>query len=212
MAQTIIVRKRYGDEWLDARQFIRPSDWMMGRVMDALQRQGKATIRGCWQWVVDNITYPPGPAWTEDAHTEIRYHSLWPLPRFVNSSSDFWNYPSETLRDRMEDCDGRAILLCSMLRSIGAPAWFTVGMFRGPRATFGHCWVTVQRDGKQALLETTLRRLPPPNVRLLEGGPYDPWWRCNESTVSVIRTPAVPRRMGQDRDAVAAVYRIVPTG
>lgn len=206
-----MVRKRYGDEWLDARQFIRPGDWMMGQVMARLRRDGKASVRGCWQWVVDNIAYPPGPAATEDDHMELRYHSLWPLPRFVNRTNDFWNYPSETLRDRMEDCDGRSILLCSMLRSLDVPAWFTVGMFRGKHHAFGHTWVTVQGAGRHLLLETTLRRVPPPNVTLVEGGPYEPWWRCDERQCQVIRFPATPKQ-GQGRAEVQSAYRLVRTG
>lgn len=210
MNHIVVVRKRCGDEWLDARQFIRPGDWMLQQVMGELRRSGKATARGCWDWVVRNIAYPPGPTWSQDSHVEIRYHSVWPFPRFVQVTNDFWSYPSETLRDRMEDCDGRSILLCSMLRSIGVPAYFTVGMFRG-RHTFGHTWVTIKHGDRQALLETTLRRIPPPNVSLMEGGPYEPWWRCDERSCEVVRFPATPRQ-GQSREEVQAVYRVVRTG
>lgn len=66
---------------------------------------GEATVLGSVtkliEWMLNNVTY-----------------GNFELPR----------YPEETLRDMRGDCDDQAILLISMLRSLGIPAFLQIGV------------------------------------------------------------------------------------
>lgn len=193
---TVVVQKRYGGEYTDVRDFVRPNDVMVQALVSSLRQQGRLTVRGSWEWIAQNITYPAGPAFMEDGHTEIRYHwsfPLFPLPRFLSHTNDFWNFPAETIRDLWGDCDDRFGLLESLIYNVPGitPSgyWCTVGTFDGE----GHTWVATQAGGTWIVLETTLKRLPPATIAIHESGPYVPWFRFNRDQVSVVRTSAVPR-------------------
>lgn len=212
---TVIVRKRYGEE-TDVRDFVRPQDVMVRQLVGELQaKRSPLSGRACWEWVVQNIRYPPGPAAIGDSHTELRYHQpfpLWPLPAFVSRVDDFWNFPAETLRDRMGDCDDRCGLLTSMLLHVpDTSPWFTVGYFDGGHGRYGHTWVSMPRGGRWVVLETTVDRLPPAQVEIYESGPYVPLFRFNHVAVQVIAGVDVPASVHHPAKAatIAGVYRVV---
>ncbi len=52
------------------------------------------------------------------------------------NTADYWPTPAEALRAGCEDCDGRAILACSILRDMGYHARVVVGL--------DHAWVEVK--------------------------------------------------------------------
>jgi len=95
---------------------------------------------------------------------------------------DFWNFPSETLRDGIGDCEDTSILLCSILRNMlsSDEVFVTVGLF----ADYGHAWVTVINEKGQPLtLETTGSNVITFDESLLENLPYQPIFRFNDEKV-----------------------------
>ncbi len=53
-------------------------------------------------------------------------------------TADYWPTPAEALEAGCEDCDGRAILACSILRAMGYQARVVVGL--------DHAWVEVKEE------------------------------------------------------------------
>lgn len=84
---------------------------------------------------------------------------------FVNSFTtyrvevgDYWETPGETLAERGADCDGKAILLCSILRNYIPPdkVYCAFGLWRAGGKTSGHMWVVTEgEDGDDRILEAT---------------------------------------------------------
>lgn len=71
----------------------------------------------------------------------VAYSLLDYVCRSVSYKSDdgeWWEFPSETLATHQADCDGSAILLCSLLRNFYPPdrVYVVVGTYRG----LGHAW------------------------------------------------------------------------
>jgi hypothetical protein len=213
------VAKRFGEELLDVREFIRPGTYMVGELV---ARQNFARPEDAWAWVLSNIRYPWGPIDQQDRHVLMAYLEeetcsfLAPKTcraRFVYEQDDYWELPSEVLRDRMADCDGRAFLLTSILRRAfpDLPAYATVGYY----LDYGHVWVAVWQDGTPPhagggwrVMETTLDKLPP--AMPPEGPPYRPLFRFDDREVLVSRWE-VPARI-RDREKVEkikAAYRVM---
>lgn len=199
------VAKRFGQELLDVREFIRPGTYMVGELV---ARERFARPEDAWAWVLSNIKYPWGPMDQQDRHVLMAYleeeSCSFMAPktcraRFVYEQDDYWELPSETLRDRTADCDGRAFLLTSILRRVwpNLPAYATVGYYEN----YGHVWVTVWQDGGWRVMETTLDKLPP--VMPQEGPPYRPLFRFDEREVLVTRWE-VPARI-RDREKTAKI-------
>lgn len=214
--QTIIIRKRYGAEWIDVRELIQPQAYMVQQTITQLRGAGKMTVRGLWSWLLEQIEYPPGPDAIEDGHTEMRYHlpfPFWPIPRFLNNTHDFWNLPGETLRDKMGDCEDRTGLLMSMLAHLSpAPqAWFTVGYWVHGGTKYGHTWVSIPAaGGKMQVLETTLGKPLPASVVIYEGGPYQPNFRFNQHQVQIVSSGEVPNVHSQHKQTlISSAYRVV---
>gem|GEM_PF-5331601 len=79
-----------------------------------------------------NITFPS----REDFESQI-YRMLPYKFDYLNwYTADYWPTPAEALRAGCEDCDGRAILACSILRGMGYHARVVVGL--------DHAWVEVK--------------------------------------------------------------------
>jgi len=181
------VAKRFGQELLDVREFVRPGTYMVGELV---ARQNFARPEDAWAWVLANVKYPWGPMDQQDRHVMMAY--LEPRTRrarYVYETDDYWELPSEVLRDRTADCDGASFLLTSILRRAwpNLAAYATVGYYED----YGHVWVAVWQDGWR-VMETTLDRLPasmPP-----EGPPYQPLFRFDEREVLVSRW-GVPARI-----------------
>ncbi len=175
--RTVIAEKRFGEERLDVREFIRPDSYMAQEMSKLIQSQSTGPIdyvRKCWIFTVEGIKYPKGSHATNDWHMMRAYHG----PKIRYSVNDFWNFPSETLRDRVGDCDDKAILLCSLLRATahGRQAYVTVGTHRG----HGHMWVTLL--GKDAFVLETTR----PSPVQVEAPLYVPWFRFNDEHTIIV--------------------------
>ena len=200
------VAKRFGGEVLDVREFIRPETYMVAELAGSRCWSGPEEV---WAWVLHNVKYPWGPFDRQDRHVLLAYLEeqscafLEPKrcrARLIYEADDFWELPSEVLRDRTADCDGKSYLLTSLLRRIwpDLPAYATVGYFEG----YGHVWVALWRDGAWYVMETTLERVPA--VIPVERAPYRPLFRFNERDVLVSRWE-VPERV---RDYQEKVLRI----
>jgi len=140
------VRRRYGNEIWDVRQFVQPGTPGVVRLVKMFPLSREKFILAAWQWVVNNIKYPPGPPEENDRHYREAY-----LPPALSRevTYDYWNFPAETLALGVGDCEDASILLCSILRHRLGPneVFVTVGEFEN----FGHAWVTVNG----IVLETT---------------------------------------------------------
>lgn len=72
---------------------------------------------------------------------------------------DYWELPSETLADRAADCDGKAILLASLLRAGGIPpekVFVAVGLWNQAGKLGGHAWVVTEGKGlEDRIIEAT---------------------------------------------------------
>lgn len=196
---------------MDVREFVRPGTYMVGELV---QRERFKTPEDAWRWVTANVRYPWGPVDKQDRHVLMAYLEeescgfMEPMrcrARFVYEADDYWELPSEVLRDRVADCDGSSFLLTSILRRAfpDLPVYATVGYYE----SYGHVWVTVYRDGGWRVMETTAGQagyMPP------EAPPYRPLFRFDEREVLVSRWE-VPARI-RDREKVAkikAAYRVM---
>ena len=219
--ETIIVNKRFG-EWVDVRDFIRPNDPMVADVVDA---RSDWTVESLWDWVLQNIRYPAGSFWTLDYHSLVAYHRGIPLIGWLfgrhYTTIDFWNYPAETLRDRVGDCEDSAILLASMLKRAfpGLDAWVSVGYFcpsgcDGDQG-FGHVWVSIREGGRWRVLDTTLPARPEVPVYERPNGPYRPVFRFSTQAVIIedeeLEAPERTHEPGKDK-ALRSWYALVPGG
>lgn len=185
---SIVVKKRFGNEWTDVREFIRPNDFMVSQLVDS---KAAWTIPEVWGWVLKNISYPYGALGGQpDRHHHAAY-GMASLPIIGNlfasrkyKASDYWSFPSETLRDMMGDCEDSSFLLTSMLRRIdpGMAAYSTVGYFED----FGHVWTSVERQGEWLILDTTLTEVPQMIPTERSRPIYKPLFRFNDKDIVVV--------------------------
>lgn len=199
----MVIPRGYPGEWIDARELIRPDDYMVKRTVAWLKERSQASVRGMWRWVTRSIAYPPGlPLW-EDLHIEARFTmGILPIPRVFAASNNVWPYPSEVLRDRMADCKGSSVLLCSLLRSI-LPAnavFVTVGTFDRPGKgqPFGHAWVSIPQGGRWTVLDTTLdpEKVPTHGYVFEDAAyAYQPHFRFSDRDAIRVGTGSAPRRV-----------------
>lgn len=106
-------------------------------------------------------------------------------PLLKYETLDFWNYPSETIRDMVGDCEDTSFLLTSILRNKLSEndVYATVGTFDG----FGHSWVTIRNIfNEDKILETTgdnvLEVFQSDNIN----SPYKPIIHFNDKQVLII--------------------------
>lgn len=81
----------------------------------------------------------------------------------LKGGNDFWSLPIFTLAQKEQnngeiyvDCEDGTFLLVSLLRSLGVTAWANIGTVELDSGIYGHAWVTVELNGKEYLLETTI--------------------------------------------------------
>lgn len=192
---TVYVSRRFG-EWHDIREFIRPNTIMVSSLAKrANQQDRRAYLAWAWRLVVEAIKYPPGPVPWNDYHTLYAYRR----PGWFSGAArryatvDWWNFPEETLRDRMGDCEDKVFLLVSLLRRnySADEVWASAGLYDG----MGHMWVSLADGNSWRVLETTLDSLPfsvavaPP----VEAPPYRVFMRFNDERVMIIEKAEVPR-------------------
>lgn len=62
---------------------------------------------------------------------------------YTDELGDYWGTPVETLESQSEDCDGKSILLCSLLRNYYPPdkVFCAVGLWNKGGDDGGHMWV-----------------------------------------------------------------------
>lgn len=201
----ITVRRRYGHEELDVREFVRPSTPMVQTLVRSI---GRRPARDYWRWVVQHIRYPLGDQANEDTHREQRY--IGPNgPLFDQITDDFWSYPSETLRDRVGDCEDRAFLLVSLLRHILPPerVYVAIGLFRG----MGHAWVMVNERGIWEVFETTLTAdaIPVASQIITEAPDYYAHFWFNDVATHVITGTQVPRDIHEAQRRMQSRIRVL---
>ena len=194
----ILLRRRFGDEVWDVREWVTPRAWMVRQVAEAI---GPADFpRAQWAWVVRNIRYPASGVLGVDAHRILAYRGPHPV---VYETRDFWNLPSETLRDGRGDCEDSAILLVSLLRALRpeAPVYVSVGYFEG----LGHVWVTDHSSGAPRVYDTTVGDPRPEYAGMAEAPPYLPVFRFNDATALWVRLDVPPPVPVDTRDKVQAL-------
>lgn len=70
---------------------------------------------------------------------------------------DYWELPSETLDERAADCDGKAILLASILRNYLPPdkVFIAFGLWSQAGKLDGHAWVVTEGGLEDNIVEAT---------------------------------------------------------
>lgn len=171
-----IVRVRFGNEEHRVTEFITP--WH--HQVQELTRQVGYDVEACYNWVCRNVKYPM----ESDRHHISAFGGPFPLgfPVIRLTTYDFWQFPYETIgwmKDgyAVEDCDGSAILLCSMLRCFVPANEVYVGI--GGYSEIDHAWVRIMHDGEWHVLESTLDE-PFPPWAIIEASPYNPYCYFND--------------------------------
>jgi transglutaminase-like putative cysteine protease len=95
-------------------------------------RNAPIEVNALFEWVRDNIRYLSGPLDVEQVHT-----------------------PDVTLEDRQGKCTDQAVLLATMLRSIGYPVKFIAAAYQMP-GVFEHVYVGAKVRGEWVTLDTTI--------------------------------------------------------
>lgn len=171
----IIVAKRWPGEKYDVREFVRPDSVMVQELAGRLAAN-RDFVRACYEWVKNNIQYPPALPAVGDWHRMDAFPARGlfgrAMPLVSRESYDFWQFPQETLATRMGDCEDMAILLCSLLRTRlpESSVFVTVGDY----SRYGHAWVVV--DGVVYDPAPANGHIPPSR----EGHPYSPRFRFND--------------------------------
>lgn len=180
------VRKRYGNQELDVREFVLPGGTMVAEALEGISAGAdgqEGLIWRCWDWVCREIKYPPLPY--PDYHREEAFLRGSSLPwlgfmRIKRSTKyEFWQFPFETIDHRLGDCEDTSILLCSLLRN-PLPA-DKVHVAVGTYAGYGHGWIRLVKDGEKYVIETTLNKaFPDGPYQVIEAHPYRPLLYFND--------------------------------
>lgn len=177
--QTVLVHKRWGDEELDVREFVRPESYPVYQLSAHLDNPNLANfIENCRQYAVNTVRMAPGDPNIADWHRMQAYGRWGAVLSYYET--DFWNYPSETITQGIGDCDDKSILLVSLLRRrvSSNDVYCTIGKL----ADLGHMWVSVRIRGQWYTIETTVDMPIRP-----ESHPYYPYFRFNDKQVDIAR-------------------------
>lgn len=167
---------RYGDEYHEPDEFIRPNDVMVKDFYEMITEGivcADEKAMACWEFVVTEVDYPRTATGGEtDFHLMRAYpygQSLFGVRYRVNlSNEEFFEYPSEVLGHRdakgrmCADCDGTSSLLTSLIRN-ALPAEnvkMMIGSSHGNEKEADHAWVEALIRDEWLIMETTLRSLP----------------------------------------------------
>ena len=177
------VQIRYPGEELDIRELVQPESYSVKTVMSRVYNPGLTidqSIMRCWQFVCQEIDYPPGGDWHRREAFPTR--GLFSRSLVSQSTPDFWSFPYETLSLGIGDCEDTSILLCSMLRNFRGANEVDVAMgyYDRPHPSLGHAWVTINRLGQRYVLEPTLRNALATIYQVTEAPPYLPYIRFND--------------------------------
>ena len=153
-----IIQKRFGEEWHDLREWLTPEAAKVVEYASKLYDADRDRfILNCWSWLSFSYAYACSDYYMMKA--VICSRSVWGTYR----QYDFWEFPSELIARYEEgqkwkkraacDCDGGSFLLASLLLTYTNNVFVNVGKIHNS----GHAWVSVLRDGREYILETTLR-------------------------------------------------------
>jgi len=188
MSDRYLVRVRFFGEERDIREFVQPWSSPVADVAERLPPDKDQAIFAAWEYVHQHVVYPlvePSDYRYQEAFLRDAGGIKVFEPRVALMSEtryDFFQMPSETLAEGAGDCEDSSLLLTSILRNrlSSEEVFVTIGMWQG----FGHAWVTVVRNGKHYIVETT--RAPTKPLKL-EGPPYVPYIRFNDVMFQEIR-------------------------
>jgi len=80
------------------------------------------------------------------ARPEDMFYFVRDYIHYAPDPFDIWKLPEQTLRDRMGDCEDKAMLLASMLIAEGYDAYCRVARIQAPTGEIGdHMWVALRR-------------------------------------------------------------------
>lgn len=170
MAENYPLFVRFGNEWHNPSEFIRPHDGMVEVAVEEIAAgAGSQDEAVCllWDWVCREIRYPLTLfGESTDYHLLKAFpvsESLFGTRYLVNYANDeFFQYPSETLAWQVADCDGTSILLGSMLLNVlpREQVKVVVGSTQESESEADHAWVYAMLGGEMRVLETTLTSIP----------------------------------------------------
>ncbi|MEM3541198.1 MAG: hypothetical protein QXF86_03210 [Candidatus Bilamarchaeaceae archaeon] len=111
----------------------------------------------------------------------------------VRGGIDSWNLPVLTLAQKHQnggecwvDCEDGTFLLVSLLRALDIDAWASIGTVEIQGNLYGHAWATVNLNGKEYLLETTIGEQIQ-ELKLVSSLPfYKPYVQFNEKEIRTI--------------------------
>lgn len=116
-------------------------------------------ITQIYNWVQDNLHYPDDG----ERERDLNIYGEWP------------KYPTGCLEDGFGDCDDQSLLMASLCRSVGIPAWLEIGYLYDPiyNTWGGHGWfnvaIPVKTDGG---IEIVRAPIDPVNQEFLFRDPY----------------------------------------
>ncbi|MEM2618759.1 MAG: transglutaminase-like domain-containing protein [Candidatus Hadarchaeales archaeon] len=185
--------KRFKGEAYDIREFIQPNTLMVKELAEKLK-----TPEACYRWVVEEINYPYRPNWPSWTMIFSDFHSLFrhpPRPKWSFNFMDYWKFPSETIRDKIGDCEDSSFLLASLLRSLGEESYAVLGYVVINEMRYGHAWVEWKKGNRWYLLESTYDSPPDsiPPTNDLYWKVYFPEIRFNEEKVEIIEKRRVEK-------------------
>ena len=147
----IINNKMFGEP-MDVRSWVTPNEPAIKEVAKGLQTEDKiATITKTYNWLEENYHYDIDD-WIILNNGRI----------IIKGGTDSWALPIFTLAQKHQngsiyvDCEDGTFILVSLLRSLGIETYANVGTVSLNGSIYGHAWVTVNLNGKEYLLETTL--------------------------------------------------------
>ena len=117
-------------------------------------------VKEIYEWIRENLHYTT----PSERERDQNVYGQWP------------KYPSGCLRDGWGDCDDQSLLMASMCRSVGIPAWLEIGYLYDPREESwgGHGWFNVYIPLKESVsdLNFTIAPIDPVNEEFLFRDPY----------------------------------------
>ena len=148
-----IVNEKYFGEPADVRFWITPDAYAIKKQAEQFKTDNDiATITKTYNWLESGYHYE------EDDLVILNNGHI-----ILRGGPDSWNLPIFTLAIKHQndgeawmDCEDGAFLLVSLLRANNIDAWAHIGTVSINGSIYGHAWATVNVDGKEYLLETTL--------------------------------------------------------
>jgi len=148
-----VINEKYFGEPADIRFWVTPEQYAIKKQAEEFKTDNEiATITKTYNWLENGYHYE------EDDLVILNNGHI-----VLRGGADSWNLPIFTLAIKHQnngeawlDCEDGSFLLASLLRANGIDAWVNIGTVSINGSLYGHAWVTVNTNGKEYLLETTL--------------------------------------------------------